>query len=50
MTISDAAISVRDLRKTYGKFTALDGVTFDIQRGETFALLGPNGAGKSTTI
>jgi ABC-2 type transport system ATP-binding protein len=50
MTDSDAVVSVRDLRKTYGSFTALDGVTFDIQRGETFALLGPNGAGKSTTI
>ena len=50
MTTSDAIVSVRDLRKKYGQFTALDGVSFDIQRGETFALLGPNGAGKSTTI
>jgi len=50
MTISDPVVSVRDLRKTYGSFAALDGVSFDIQRGETFALLGPNGAGKSTTI
>jgi ABC-2 type transport system ATP-binding protein len=50
MTIPDPAISVRDLRKSYGAFTALDGVSFDIARGETFALLGPNGAGKSTTI
>ncbi|MDQ1573503.1 MAG: type transport system ATP-binding protein, partial [Actinomycetota bacterium] len=50
MTISDAVVSVRGLRKTYGSFAALDGVSFDIQRGETFALLGPNGAGKSTTI
>jgi ABC-2 type transport system ATP-binding protein len=46
----DAAVSVRDLRKTYADVTALDGVSFDIGRGETFALLGPNGAGKSTTI
>ncbi|MDQ1583750.1 MAG: type transport system ATP-binding protein, partial [Microbacteriaceae bacterium] len=46
----DAAVSVRDLRKTYGSLRALDGVSFDIARGETFALLGPNGAGKSTTI
>jgi ABC-2 type transport system ATP-binding protein len=50
MTDSEAVVSVRDLRKTYGSFAALDGVSFDIQRGETFALLGPNGAGKSTTI
>ncbi|TBN55511.1 ABC transporter ATP-binding protein [Glaciihabitans arcticus] len=50
MTTTDPVVSVRDLRKSYGSFVALDGVTFDIQRGETFALLGPNGAGKSTTI
>jgi ABC-2 type transport system ATP-binding protein len=50
MTDSEAVVSVRGLRKTYGSFLALDGVSFDIQRGETFALLGPNGAGKSTTI
>jgi len=45
-----SVVSVRDLRKSYGNFTALDGVSFDIEAGETFALLGPNGAGKSTTI
>ncbi|GAA4266266.1 ABC transporter ATP-binding protein [Frondihabitans peucedani] len=45
-----AHVSVRDLRKTYGAFDAVSGVSFEIQRGETFALLGPNGAGKSTTI
>jgi ABC-2 type transport system ATP-binding protein len=50
MTSPSAAISVRDLRKTYGSFEALRGVSFDIESGETFALLGPNGAGKSTTI
>ncbi|NQX26332.1 ABC transporter ATP-binding protein [Microbacteriaceae bacterium VKM Ac-2854] len=47
---NDAAVSVRDLTKSYGDATALNGVSFDIARGETFALLGPNGAGKSTTI
>jgi ABC-2 type transport system ATP-binding protein len=50
MTEPEAVVSVRDLRKSYGSFAALDGVSFDIRRGETFALLGPNGAGKSTTI
>jgi ABC-2 type transport system ATP-binding protein len=43
-------IEVRELRKQYGDFTAVDGISFDIHEGETFALLGPNGAGKSTTI
>ena len=50
MTNSEPVVRVRDLRKTYGSFAAVDGVSFDIHRGETFALLGPNGAGKSTTI
>ncbi|WP_166982838.1 ABC transporter ATP-binding protein [Paramicrobacterium fandaimingii] len=50
MATTDNIVEVRNLRKTYGSFTALDGVNFDIHRGETFALLGPNGAGKSTTI
>jgi ABC-2 type transport system ATP-binding protein len=50
MTTADPAVTVRDLRKKYGNHAAVDGVSFDIHRGETFALLGPNGAGKSTTI
>ncbi|MFF2271933.1 ABC transporter ATP-binding protein [Agromyces sp. NPDC058136] len=50
MTTNDAAVRVRELRKQYGQKTAVDGVSFDISPGETFALLGPNGAGKSTTI
>jgi ABC-2 type transport system ATP-binding protein len=48
--VSGVAVSVRDLTKSYGAFSALKGVSFDIMMGETFALLGPNGAGKSTTI
>lgn len=47
---TEPVVSVRDLRKNYGSFAALQGVSFNIERGETFALLGPNGAGKSTTI
>ena len=46
----DAVVRVRDLRKSYGTLEAVSGISFDIERGETFALLGPNGAGKSTTI
>ncbi|MEZ0496264.1 ABC transporter ATP-binding protein [Sphingomonas sp. IW22] len=49
--MTEAAISIRDLCKTYaGGKRALDGVTFDVPRGQVFGLLGPNGAGKSTLI
>ena len=44
------AISVRDLRKSYGAVDAVRGVDFDIEEGEVFGLLGPNGAGKTTTV
>jgi len=43
-------ITVRDLRKTFGDFEAVKGVSFEVARGEIFAFLGPNGAGKTTTI
>jgi ABC-2 type transport system ATP-binding protein len=46
----DAAVAVSGLRKSYGQFEAVRGVTFEVQRGEIFALLGPNGAGKTTMI
>ncbi|HEY6960852.1 MAG TPA: ABC transporter ATP-binding protein [Gaiellaceae bacterium] len=47
---SDAAISVRGLRKSYAGFEAVCGVDFDVERGEIVAFLGPNGAGKTTTV
>ncbi|MBH0130937.1 ABC transporter ATP-binding protein [Salinibacterium sp. NK8237] len=50
MNTTAPVVQVENLRKTYGSFAAVDSVSFEIQRGETFALLGPNGAGKSTTI
>jgi len=50
MTSSAPVVHVQDLRKSYGRFDAVSGISFDIQAGETFALLGPNGAGKTVTI
>jgi ABC-2 type transport system ATP-binding protein len=43
-------IRLTDLTKRYGKFTAVDGISLEVPRGELFGLLGPNGAGKTTTM
>ena len=43
-------IDVREIKKQFGDFTAVDGISFTVEHGEVFGLLGPNGAGKSTLI
>ncbi len=43
-------ITVDKLKKVFGSFTAVDGISFSVKKGEIFGFLGPNGAGKSTTI
>jgi ABC-2 type transport system ATP-binding protein len=44
------AVEVRDLRRTFGSFVAVDNISLRVGKGEIFGFLGPNGAGKSTTI
>ena len=48
--IMEPAVQVENLVKRFGSFTAVDGVTFSVERGEVFGILGPNGAGKTTTL
>jgi len=50
MKQNDAVITVKGLKKSYGKNEVLKGVNFSVQRGTMLALLGPNGAGKTTTV
>jgi ABC-2 type transport system ATP-binding protein len=48
--ITEHVIEVENLEKTYGSFTAVNQINFQVRRGEVFGLLGPNGAGKTTTM
>ncbi|MFB6168917.1 MAG: ABC transporter ATP-binding protein [Haloferacaceae archaeon] len=48
--MSDPVLEVRDLRKTFGGITAVDGASFDVAEGTVTGLIGPNGAGKTTTF
>jgi len=48
--MKEIAVETEELTKKFGNFTAVDHITFKVQKGEVFGFLGPNGAGKSTTI
>lgn len=48
--MNDSAVQVNDLTKVFGKFTAVDHISFSVRPGEIFGFLGANGAGKTTTI
>jgi len=50
MPTENIAVSVQNLEKKFGEFTAVNRINFEVQAGEIFGFLGPNGAGKSTTI
>ncbi len=48
--MNDIIISVNDITKKYGSFTAVNGISFNVKRGEIFGILGPNGAGKTSLL
>lgn len=50
MAKSKAVLKVKNLKKAYGDFQAVKGVSFEVAPGEVFGILGPNGAGKTTTL
>ena len=48
--MADTILEVKDLSKSYGDKKAVNGISFEVKKGETFGILGPNGAGKTTTL
>lgn len=48
--MTENLVEARGLTKTFGSFTAVDSIDFDIRKGEAFGFLGPNGAGKTSTM
>jgi ABC-2 type transport system ATP-binding protein len=48
--MNEIAVEIKDLRRTFGEFVAVDNISLSVAKGEIFGFLGPNGAGKSTTI
>src|ERR1700691_4076821 len=48
--MADAILKVRNLRKRYDDRDVVDGISFEVKKGEIFGILGPNGAGKTTTL
>ena len=48
--MSEVAVEIKDLRRTFDEFVAVDNISLSVAKGEIFGFLGPNGAGKSTTI
>jgi len=48
--MKNVVIEVKDFRKIYGNYVAVDGISFEAKQGEIFGLLGPNGAGKTSTL
>jgi lipooligosaccharide transport system ATP-binding protein len=50
VTDDDILLSATGLTKTFGDFTAVDGIDFEVSKGECFGILGPKGAGKTSTL